>query len=48
MADSWEAILELLEDLEDVEETSQLCETKQEYVPWEQAKSELRSANIDI
>ena len=45
---AWEEILELLEDLEDIEEVRQLREAKQEYVPWEQAKAELRDAGIDV
>ncbi len=44
----WEELLTLLEDNEDAEEIRQLREAKQEYVPWEQAKSELRRAGIDV
>ena len=44
----WEELLTLLEDLEDADEVKQLREAKEEYVPWEQAKSELRSAGKDV
>ncbi len=44
----WEELLTLLEDSEDAEELKHLRESRQEYVPWEQAKSELRSAGIDV
>ena len=44
----WEELLTLLEDLEDVEENKQLREAKQEYVTWERAKAELRSATVDV
>ncbi len=44
----WEELLTLLEDSEDAEEVRQLRESKPEYVPWEQAKAELRRAGIDV
>ena len=48
MSKSREELLTFLEDQEDAEEISQLHETQQEYISWEEAKSELRSAGIDI
>ncbi len=45
---AWEELLTMLEDLEDSEEVEQLRKAKQEYVSWQRAKSELRSAGIDI
>lgn len=44
----WEELLKLLEDLEDAEEIRVLREAKEEYVPWEQAKAELRSAGKSV
>ena len=44
----WEELLTWLEDLEDVEEVKQLREAKQDYVPWERAKTDLRIANVDV
>jgi hypothetical protein len=44
----WEELLELLEDIEDAEEIRQLRDAKEEYVPWEQAKTELRSAGKSV
>ena len=41
----WE---ELLEDLEDMEALDRSRETGGEYVPWEQAKAELRADGIDV
>jgi PHD/YefM family antitoxin component YafN of YafNO toxin-antitoxin module len=45
---TWEELLALLEDLEDAEEIRRLREAKEEAIPWEQAKAELRVAGIDV
>lgn len=39
----WEALLNLLEDLEDSEEIGRLRDAAEESIPWEQAKVELLS-----
>jgi len=44
----WDELLTLLEDLEDAEDIRRLREAKEETVPWEQAKVELRSEGIDV
>jgi len=44
----WKELLTLLEDLEDAEDIKQIREAKQEYVPWEHAKAELRSTGVDV
>ena len=41
----WE---ELLEDLEDMETLDRVRGTGQEYVPWEEAKAELRADGIRV
>jgi len=38
----WEALLALLEDREDAEEIRRLREAREEAIPWEQARAELR------
>jgi hypothetical protein len=43
----WEQILTILEDLEDAEELRQ-GHPDDEVIPWEQAKTELRAAGIDV
>ena len=45
---TWEELLELLEDIEDMEEMDRIRESGGEYVPWEQAKTELRANGIDV
>ena len=44
----WEELLTLLEDLEDAEEIRRLRKAREEAVPWEQAKAELRGEGIDV
>ena len=44
----WDEFLDLLEDLEDAEEVRQLRGVKEETIPWEQAREELRSAGLDV
>jgi len=44
----WEELLTLLEDLEDGEEIKQMRDTKEEHIPWDQAKTELRSAGKGV
>jgi hypothetical protein len=44
----WEELLTLLEDREDVEEIERLREAKEETIPWEQAKAELRDEGVDV
>jgi len=44
----WEELLRLLEDLEDAEEMQRLREAGEEAVPWSQAKTELRTAGVDV
>ena len=44
----WEELLTLLEDLEDAEEIRRLRMMKEETVPWESAKAELRREGIDV
>ena len=44
----WDDLLTLLEDLEDAEEIRTLREAKEEAVPWELAKAELRVEGIDV
>ena len=39
---TWEALLTLLEDLQDIEEIRHLRDAGEEVIPWEQAKVELR------
>jgi hypothetical protein len=46
--DIWEKLLILLEDLDDVEEISRLRESDEPYIPWEQAKAELRAGGLDV
>ncbi len=43
---TWEELLGLLEDIEDAEEMDRIRESEGEYVPWEQAVSELRADGI--
>ncbi len=45
---TWEDLLELLEDIEDMEEMDRIRVSSGEYVPWEQAKIELRANGIDV
>ena len=45
---TWEALLNLLEDIEDLQEIDRVRESGEEYVPWEQAKTELRANGIDV
>ena len=45
---TWEDLLELLEDIEDMEEMDRIRGSSGEYVPWEQAKIELRANGIDV
>ncbi len=44
----WDELLTLLEDLEDAEEVRHLREAKEETIPWEQAKVELRGEGVDV
>ena len=44
----WEELITLLEDLEDAEEIERLREAKEETIPWEQAKAELRDVGVDV
>ena len=44
----WEELLTLLEDWEDAEEIRRLREAREEAIPWEQAKTELRAEGIDV
>ena len=43
--DSW---IELIEDLMDLEDIDRVRESKEEYVSWEEAKSELRANGVDV
>ncbi|HIE12734.1 MAG TPA: hypothetical protein EYP63_04820 [Desulfotomaculum sp.] len=44
----WKELLTLLEDREDMEEIRRLREAGEEAIPWEQAKTELRTDGIDV
>ncbi len=44
----WEQLVTILEDLEDAEEIRNLRESREEGIPWEQAKEELRAEGIDV
>ena len=44
----WDDLMTLLEDLEDAEEIRTLSEAKEEAIPWELAKAELRVEGIDV
>ncbi|MXX38947.1 MAG: hypothetical protein F4Y91_06370 [Gemmatimonadetes bacterium] len=44
----WEALLNLLEDLEDSEEIDRLRAAAEESIPWEQAKVELQASRADV
>jgi hypothetical protein len=44
----WEEVMALLEDREDSAEMRRLREDREEAIPWEQAKQELRAAGIDV
>ena len=44
----WEALLNLLEDLEDSEEIDRLRDAAKESIPWEQAKVELQASRADV
>ncbi len=48
--DTWEAVLELLEDLEDVEEMRLARQENDELIPWEQVKTDYEAAhpNADL
>ena len=48
MMTCWDDLLTLLEDLEDAEEIRTLREAKEEAIPWELAKAELRVEGIDV
>ncbi len=43
---TWKALLNLLEDIEDLQEIDRVRESGDEYVPWEQAEAELRTNGI--
>jgi hypothetical protein len=45
--DVWEAVLELLEDLDDAEEMRQARQEEDELVPWEQVKADYKAAHPD-
>ena len=45
---SWEALLTLLEDLEDAEEIRRLREAGEGAIAWEQTKAELRADGVDV
>ena len=45
---TWEELLELLEDIEDIREMDRVREANKEYIPWEQAVSELRMSGVDV
>jgi hypothetical protein len=44
----WEELLTLLEDLDDAEEIRRLRKAREEGIPWDQAKAELRAEGIDV
>jgi len=44
----WEELITLLEDLEDAEEIERLRKAKEETIPWEEAKAELRDVGVDV
>lgn len=44
----WGELLTLFEDWEDAEEIRRLREAKEETIPWEHAKAELQTAEIDV
>lgn len=45
---AWEELLSLLEDVEDAQELAELRQTKEEVVPWDQAKAELQAGGLDV
>ena len=45
---TWEDLLKLLEDIEDIREIDRVREANEEYVPWEQAVAELRADGVDV
>ena len=45
---SWEELLTLLEDWEDLDEIHRLREAGEEAVPWKEAKTELRAEGVDV
>ena len=45
---TWEELLEFLEDIEDMEEINRVQESCAEYIPWEQAKKDLRAKGVDV
>ena len=44
----WEELVEMLEDLEDTEEMARLREEDGEFIPWEEAKAQLRAKGVDV
>lgn len=44
----WEELLSLLEDSEDADEVRRLREAGEEAIPWEKAKTELRTEGVDV
>ena len=45
---SWEELLTLLEDWEDLDEIHRLREAGEQAIPWEEAKAELRAEGVDV
>ena len=45
---TWEELLDLLEDIEDVREIDRVREANEEYISWEQAVTELRADGVDV
>ncbi len=46
--DVWEELLTILEDWEDAQEIKQLRLLKEEAIPWERAKEELKDKGADV
>ena len=45
---TWEMLLEYLEDIEDSEAIELSRKSGEETIPWEQAEAELRAAGVDV
>ena len=46
--DTWEELLEYLEDIEDSEAIEHSRKSGEEVISWEQAQAELRAAGVDV
>lgn len=45
---TWDELLTLLEDLEDADEVRRLRKIREETIPWEKAKAELRAEGVNV